>query len=304
MGTTLGAIPACAALTAAQAVATRNRLLNLQQRIQRTQTIDTAAQTLMAEHGDQGLYLAVLNQIHALNTGSRLSAEGLAKGRAAEYMGIVNDLDRNGVLQAARNGGVAQDWGRELYELSSQAAGNPVATPGITGNPIAQKIAGIIHGWQSLAKHRLNSLGAWIGDYNGWITSTAHDSDKMLKAGYDKWRNFIEPRLDPKTFAGVADRDKFLRGVYNGLISGEHTTDASHVGFKDPAFLGPGNVAKRLSEERILHFKDADARLTAGTSDRQPGQKRTARGATPNLGHKPASRVGARCPVLLRQVPR
>ena len=261
MGTTIGPVPACAALAAAQAVATRNRLLNLATRQDRTARIDARIQDMIGQHGDQGAYLGILNELHALNTGSRLSAEGLARGRAAEYAGIVNDLDRNGVLQAARNGAVARHWGTELYELSRQQAGDPAAAPGVTGNPVAQKIAGIIHGYQSLAKDRLNRLGAWVGDYSGWVTSTAHDPDAMLKAGFDNWRDFIEPRLDAKTFAGVPDHNKFLRGVYNGLISGEHTTDASHVGFKDPGFTGPGNLAKRLSAERILHFRDADAWL-------------------------------------------
>lgn len=32
-------------------------------------------------------------------------------------------------------------------------------------------------------------------------------------------------------------------------------------GFKDPAFTGPGNLAKRLSQDRVLHFRDADSWL-------------------------------------------
>lgn len=259
MGTTLAGLPACAALTAAQAVATRNKLLNLATRQDRTARIDARAQDMLGQHGDQALYYAIVNELHSLNSGDRLSAEAMARTRAAQYATLANELDRAGVLQAARNGTVARDWGRELFELSSQAAGNPTATPGITGNAVAKRIADIIHNYQTLAKNRLNSLGSWIGSYDGWITSTSHDADAMLKAGYENWRDFIEPRLDPKTFAGVTDRDKFLHGTYAGLVSGEHTTDASNVGFKDPAFVGPGNLAKKLSAERILHFRGASA---------------------------------------------
>lgn len=251
----------CAALSAAAAVQTRNRLLNLQKRLERTDRIDDRIEPMMAQHGDQGIYLSLLNEIHGLNTGTRLSAEALSKGRAAEYAALSNDLSRNGVLAAARNGTVERQWGQELYELSKQAAKDPTANPGVTGDPVAQKIAKVIFGYQQLAKNRLNDLGAWIGDYSGYVTRTAHDEDKMIRAGYENWRDFISPRLDEKTFLDEngqpIDREKFLRGVYNGLISAEHTTDASNVGFKDPGFTGPGNLAKRLSEERVLHFRDA-----------------------------------------------
>src|SRR6185369_13801646 len=52
--------------------------------------------------------------------------------------------------------------------------------------------------------------------------------------------------------------DDFLREAYVGLVSGNHlkTGDEAPTGF-----LGPRNVAKKVSAERVLHFKDADSWL-------------------------------------------
>ena len=65
------------------------------------------------------------------------------------------------------------------------------------------------------------------------------------------------PQLDPRTFDGVEDRNTFLQHVYNSLVTGVHLTEEGMQGWRDPAFTGPGNMAKRLSEGRVLHFKDA-----------------------------------------------
>ena len=245
---------------AAAVIAKRNSLMNLQKRISRRGTIEMAAEQL-GKKGVPDLGQAVRNQIVAIATptqGGRLSAEAVWKTRTAEYAGrVVTELKKAGLLSAVRSGALDDAWARELYELSLQAAGDPRARPGRTGNKEAQTVAGIFHAIQNDARERLNRQGAWIGDYAGYITRTTHDMDKIRRAGFDAWRAMIEPRLDDRTFDGVDDRAAFLRAAWSGLVTGVHLSDAGGIGFKDPAFSGPANMARKVSEERTLHFKDA-----------------------------------------------
>lgn len=244
---------------AAAAVERRNALLNLTTRIARRQQIEDVAATVGGAKGPD-LAHAVMNQVVARNAparGNRLSAEALWRTRQADYAGGLSvALKKAGLLSAFRDGKMEQAWGRELYELSMRAAGQPDHV-GATGNAHALQIATIVHGLQEDARRRLNSLGAWIGDYSGYITRTVHDMDKVRRAGFDAWRDFITPRLDERTFEGVTDRGKFLRDTWNALSTGVHLADREQVGMKDAAFSGPGNLADRLSQGRKLHFTDA-----------------------------------------------
>ncbi|MGH6677887.1 MAG: hypothetical protein ACREDL_02855 [Bradyrhizobium sp.] len=90
--------------------------------------------------------------------------------------------------------------------------------------------------------------------------------DKIRRAGLEPWKAAIRPLLDPETFDYVGGPDgkgaeEFLNNVWHALVTGVHLTYEGMQGFKDPAFTGPGNLAKRVSHERVLHFSDADSWL-------------------------------------------
>jgi hypothetical protein len=248
-----------------KAVETRNRLMNLQKRIDRQKRMTQTADTV--RHGqDPDLVHAIMGEATARNTptfGNRASAEAEWITLKADYgKALALQLKRAGYLGYFRDKANADAWARELYELSRQSAGEADAKPGITGSAIAQKVAEIVHGVQQVARSRANQEGAWIGNYAGWITSTQHDSLKLYRAGFEKWRDYILPRLDrDRTFEGVDDREGFLRGAWTGLVSGDHLSDKISVGVKDPAFTGPSNIAAKLSESRKLHFSDATSWL-------------------------------------------
>ncbi|HTQ33529.1 MAG TPA: hypothetical protein VMI30_05125 [Stellaceae bacterium] len=233
----------------------RNALINLRARIGRRQRIAAAPD----------LVTGIKAEIHGVNTpiaGGRFSAEAEGKALARVYVaGAVTELERAGLLRAARSKALERDWARELFELSKGEDGRP----GITGSAEALKIAQVIDKYQEQAKQRLNKAGAAIGDYSGYITRTSHDPDKIRRAGLDAWKQVIRAKLDPATFDNVgidpAAQERFLDNVYHALITGVHLTHEGMQGFKDPEFTGPGNLAKRLSQERVLHFRDADAWL-------------------------------------------
>lgn len=236
----------------AAAIEQRNALLNLKARVARRGRIQDAPSPV----------LGIQAEIHGINTpvrGGRFSAEAEGKALANIYQsGVVNEFERAGLLQIARRGDLESQWTRELFELSKGADGKP----GVSGSKEAQAIAEILHRYQALAKQDMNRAGASVGDYAGYIARTAHDPDKIRAAGFDTWRQAILAGLDrDRTFEDVADPGKFLKSVYTALITGVHLTEEGARGFKDPAFTGPGNLAKRLSQERVLHFRDADAWL-------------------------------------------
>lgn len=248
---------------ATAAVERRNALLNLVTRATRRERLLSTVEQLGGTKG-RNIADAMLNQIVARNrltTGNRASAEAVWKGRRSEYgSALAVALNKAGLLRAFRSGSMERDWARELYELSVQSSGGE-ANVGRTGNTQALQIAQSIHGLQQLARERLNRQGAWIGNYAGYISRTAHDQDAIRRAGFEAWRSFVEPRLSEETFEGVGNRTEFLNETWKSLVDGVHLGARDPVGWKDPAFTGPGNAAKKLSQSRVLHWKNADAWL-------------------------------------------
>lgn len=215
-----------------------------------------------AGRGDQALTMAVESEVRSFNTPSergKMSAEGVGRTQGGVWRGaLLRELTAGGLFRPLRTSEAFQrDVGRELFELSRADVGQEHKS-GYTGNTVALQAAKIINKYQALAKFTLNRAGAWIGDYSGYITKTTHDPGKLWRAGYEKWRDDTLPKLDhDRTFIGLdADGvEKFMRSVWDGLTTGIH---GSGPGMKDAAFSGPGNLAKRMSEERVLHFADAD----------------------------------------------
>lgn len=246
---------------AAAAIARRNTIENLKKRLGRRDFYARAPQVGKTPGAIIGLE-AKLVGVNTPFKGSRLSVDAQGKGLSAEYVGgLTKDLDQAGLFEAMRGGQYDREWARELFELSKGKGGQP----GITKNDTARRIAETVHKYQTLAVDGLNRAGAWIGHYDGFISRTSHDPDRIRRAGFPEWRRQILETLDTgRTFADLeneAEAERFLENVYNGLITGVHLTQDGLQGFKDPAFSGPGNLAKRLSQSKVLHFKSADAWL-------------------------------------------
>ncbi len=188
--------------------------------------------------------------------GARRSVDARAQALFAETMGgMIADLRREGLLAQFNSRGMDRDVARELAEIK------PGGEPGVSGSPEARKIAAIVDKYRRAAVARQNRAGAWIKPLPGYITRQTHDMNKIRRAGFDAWRDAILPRLDAEaTFQG-ADPEKFLLGAYKGLTTGRHLEAAGADGRTDLffAFKGPGNLAKRASQHRVLHFKDADS---------------------------------------------
>ena len=174
--------------------------------------------------------------------------------------GLIHDLRIDGLLKVVtgRSKALDHDIAVELWALSDPASARP------TGNVHAVAIARTLNRYQEALRGMLNDAGAWIGKLDHYITRQSHDQMKVRGAGKDAdwvaWRDFIGPRLDERTFEGraetPAEREQLLRNVWLNLSSGLHEATSSET---LAGFQGPGNLAKRASAERLLHFKDPDA---------------------------------------------
>jgi len=169
--------------------------------------------------------------------------------------GLTHDLEAAGLLRAiaTRDEAFERDLARELWR-----ARDPSLPP--TGNRHAASAAAIFGKYQDALRNHLNQAGAWIGQQDHYITRQSHDTLKIRGDGtpqaYAAWRDAIRPALDPITFRDAADPEQFLRNIWNNLSSGVHTTSTSET---LAGFSGPANLAKKVSQERVLIFRDADA---------------------------------------------
>lgn len=226
----------------------RNRKMNLVKRVERRRFYESAPDLL----------LGIEAKLVGANTpfaGARLSVATQAQTLTRDYAaGVTIELERAGLYGFVRDGKADRAIARELFELN-----RPDGEPGSSKNPQAAQAAAIIHKFQEAARLGMNKEGAWVGQYDGWIARTSHDADRIRRATYETWKADFLAGADERTFDGIDDREGFLKGVYNGLVTGIHLTPDGMQGFKDPAFSGPGNLGKRLSQGRKLHFRDADA---------------------------------------------
>ena len=202
----------------------------------------------------EGLKALMVGSVKS-KVGSKLSIDAQGKALTNKYLGrLLNDLEKDDLLVHFSDGHMDDDIARELFEIK------PDGKPGVSNNPTAQKIAEVIHKFQMTAIDRANRAGSYIQARPGYIFRQSHDQAKVRKAGYDEWKTFISDKLDAEATFGGANVEEFLKGAYLGLSTGMHkrfkAADESHFlqGFK-----GPSNLAKRMSQERLLHFKDSDS---------------------------------------------
>ena len=224
------------------------------------------AETFDANDPSLGLEAKMVG-VNLARQGGRLSVDARAKALEARY---VNELagrlrqERLLELVTRREGRGAEAWlrGDDEGPLDRQIAqelweiGREGGQPGVSGSREARRVAEIIHTYQEAARQGQNRAGAFIRSMPGYIVRQSHDRLKLGRVTFEEWRDEILPRLDAdRTFDG-ADPNEFLKGVFDGLVSGVHhksPTEAPLVGFR-----GPANLGKRVSQERVLHFASSD----------------------------------------------
>jgi len=226
----------------------RNKALNAVAKRNIEQFVDSFGENYL-----EGLE-ATLVGTNRTKMGARRSVAAMQSQLQESYLaGITADIEASGHFDLFTDGRFDDDIARALWQIDNGDNFTGIAKEAVD-------LARIIHKWQEVSRIDANEAGAWIGKMPGYITRQSHDMDKIRKAGFDRWVQDIAPLLDERTFDDVADRDAFLKSVYDGLSTGVHLGNGS-VG-NSAALKGFRNIARGMSKERVLHFADADSWLS------------------------------------------
>lgn len=223
----------------------RNAAINARRRLEAIGYI----RSTWADRPDLGLE-SFLVGTNVARAGARRSVAAEQKQLSNAYIaGFLNDMEQADLLPFLTRGDNDSEIADALWRIGTDRPLDGLGRESV-------EIARIMQKYQTAARSDANRAGAEIRDLPGYIVRQSHDPYKLERAGFSQWRDEISGLLDERTFEGVTDRSEFLLAAYNGLVSGVHlkasTPEAS--GFK-----GPRNLAKKVSAERVLHFKDGVA---------------------------------------------
>ncbi len=167
---------------------------------------------------------------------------------------LAADLRKNDLLALFKSNELDAEIYRELFDGL-----------GTSGSKEARQIAESVRRIQKRLLDRKNRNGANIGELENYVVRQSHDSILIRAAGKQQWIDEVKQLINrERTFESKPPRmseDEFLGNIYDNLATGNHQkTDALYGddGIIDQLseFKGPRNLAKRLSSERIIHFRD------------------------------------------------
>jgi hypothetical protein len=185
--------------------------------------------------------------------GARYGVDQIQEALKRRYIGgFVGDLKRAELVKHFSDGNLDLDIAKALHDLDDTSKLSKLP-------PQAVEIAKIVRKWQEVTRYDANRAGASIGKLSDYIVTQSHDTDKLVAATFEKWYADILPRLDiDRMFpnAGLPDVRRYLDEAYKGIVSDIHEEIGGVEKMK--AFTGPGNLAKRMSASRKLHFKSAE----------------------------------------------
>lgn len=235
-------------LKAAAAIERRNALINRRVRVEALDYLRTTWGDNLAEG-----VLAIIYGSHHARLGSRSGAYQAQYALLRRYKGgFTGELQAAGLFDVLKRGELDQDIFRAMRNINDEKALAELPAQAV-------EIAKILSKWQEVARIEANRAGAWIGKVDDYGLRQTHSSDRLMRAGEAKWKEDILPRLDlDRMFPGGVpeDLDGWLHETFLNIVTG--VRDADPDAGRMAAFKGPGNLAKSLSQERVLHFKTAD----------------------------------------------
>lgn len=244
--------------------AAKKRALALQATA-RLKAVDYVLSTFAGQE-EKGLSTLLVGSNYAKDS-TRLSVDAQQLSLGGHYVGgLLADITAIGDthLELFRRGAMDNDVARALWALD-----NPEAKI-FKGPKEAAEVAGIIHKWQEKARSDANLSGALIGKLPGYIVRQSHNRSKLRRAGFEAWHKFLTesgedgtPLLDWEkiqdgTLVTNQQRRDFLYAAYNHIAVGRENPQAPN-GLSGMKPSTVGNVATKMSHERVLHFADADA---------------------------------------------
>ena len=204
---------------------------------------------------------ALLVGINKPIRGARLSIAAQQQATIKSVLGgFYTDLKKSDMLEFAKSGELDREIAIELEQLTIDNG-----KPGKTESASALAIAKVMKKYRDITIERLNMAGAYIKQRAGYITRQTHDAQKIHNIGFEEWKRDILELLDHEETFGdnVGDSvNEFLNEAYLGIISGQHTNPEYQSFDTPPVMLKSPGLANKLSKQRKIHFKDAEAWFT------------------------------------------
>lgn len=242
-------------LQMAAVIEKRNAAINVAKRMEKVAWIQSNFGNNLAE----GLE-ALLVGVNRAKEGAREGAAQLQESLKQSYLGgFVADLEKTGHMALLSSGSMDLDIARALWLI-----GRTDGEKSLGSLPRqAVDMARAISKWQEVARGDANNAGAWIGKAEGYITRQSHNPETIRGDGtgqaFETWRAVAQRTFDLERMAalnGGDGGDVLLRSLWHDLASGNHLKaipEDELAGFK-----GPSNVAKKVSQSRVVYFRDAD----------------------------------------------
>ena len=221
--------------------------------------------------------------LHGSNVGSRENIQSEWLGRAAPTNAAMDfRLKKAGLSQAAISGQLDREVVRAMWTRRTGEAAD-VSAP---AKEMAETYGPVLDQMRDLQ----NQHGARIGEDVNHVTHLWNDRLLMLRGGrgatgpietdeaFRRWYSIWEPAQSERTFEGMELREgetpeqarlRFGRSFFDASVSNVHMTPPGVAGFwtdeegmpsfVPPAFEGTHNLARRVSQQRVAFFKDADS---------------------------------------------
>jgi hypothetical protein len=128
-----------------------------------------------------------------------------------------------------------------------------------TGSLAAKELAKAWAETAEMLRQRFNQAGGAVGKLENWGFPQSHNAIAVRKVGFEAWRDFITPRLDPVKMVDGAGQPLTPQTLQATL---RHVYDTIHTdGWFDriPGTGGAKKLANRRADSRFLIFKDADS---------------------------------------------
>lgn len=129
---------------------------------------------------------------------------------------------------------------------------------------VSEESKALYGAWRTIAEKLrtlYNEAGGRIDWREDWGLPQSHSAEALIRAGFEKWRAFIEPRLNWDAMGQVVaggrilpeERGDVLRHVFESI-----TQDGWNSRDLEGGFTGGKSFANRRADHRFLVFRNAD----------------------------------------------
>ncbi|MRA02534.1 hypothetical protein F4T82_01895 [Acinetobacter lwoffii] len=131
-----------------------------------------------------------------------------------------------------------------------------------TGDPLAKKISDKMGEVFEGMRERFNRAGGDIGKLDDWGLPQTHSLEKIVKAGKQAWVQKAEGLIDTSKYVhedGTYYSQQDIRELLEYSFDTLSSNGANKTEIGRQSFGGNSKVTSRHSENRVLHFKDAES---------------------------------------------